>query len=99
MIKKYLIDLNVLSVLLNSKDGTILNENYNKLMIGVQKVIESTINEFLTQKGLESFKFNAISNLPDDQMLGWVSATRTKYFLLHDQSIDWLNLYFDKIKI
>ena len=32
-------------------------------------------------------------------MLGWVSATRTKYFLLHDQSIDWLNLYFDKIGI
>ena len=35
----------------------------------------------------------------DDNMLGWVSATRTKYYLLHDQSIDWLSMYFDTIGI
>jgi hypothetical protein len=34
-----------------------------------------------------------------DNMLGWVSATRTKYYLLHDQAIDWLSMYFDKIGI
>lgn len=34
-----------------------------------------------------------------DKMLGWVSATRTKYYLLHDQAIDWLNMYFDTIGI
>jgi hypothetical protein len=35
----------------------------------------------------------------DNNMLGWVSATRTKYFLLHDQSIDWLMMYYDSIGI
>lgn len=34
-----------------------------------------------------------------DKMLGWVSATKTKYHLLHDQAIDWLSMYFDKIGI
>ncbi len=30
---------------------------------------------------------------------GWVSATKTKYFLLNDKCLDWLMMYYDKIGI
>lgn len=35
--------------------------------------------------------------IKNSKMLGWVSATKIKYYLLNDTCIDWLNLYHNKI--
>jgi len=47
-----------------------------------------------------------VEKKPDDAMVqnvtkhnGWVSATKTKYFLLNDHAVDWLNEYYLKYGI
>lgn len=67
MINRYLIDANVLSVLLRTKDKDVIENNYNKVLIGLETVVDETINEFFKQKGL-TIDFVTIKALPSDKL-------------------------------
>lgn len=67
MIKQYIIDPNVLQVIMKSNDVDYIADQYNKIQIGLFSTINSTINEYLKKVGIEE-KIEEISQKKKEEV-------------------------------
>jgi hypothetical protein len=63
----------------------------NNLIEKYKPGVNITINKRVTRLNIKNRDI-----IKNSKMLGWVSGTKTKYYLLNDTCIDWMRLYYDK---
>jgi hypothetical protein len=63
----------------------------NNLIEKYKPGVNITINKRVTRLNIKNRDI-----IKNSKMLGWVSGTKTKYYLLNDTRIDWMRLYYDK---